>query len=80
VEVIRGDFERKGGGGGSTGCGRVLLEDKAFGREGILWTLLSVSGSDSVPLEDVSGSAEATGQAGIINYYQTVPTTEILTL
>jgi len=46
-------------GEGSTGCCRALLGGKAFGRDGILWTLFSLS--DSVPLKDLSGSAEATG-------------------
>lgn len=51
-------------GEGSTGCCTVLLDGKAFGRDGILWTLFSLSGSDSVPLKDLSGSAEAEGRQG----------------
>lgn len=51
-------------GEGSTGCCTALLDGTAFRRDGILWTLLSLSGSVSVLLKDPSGSAEATGQAG----------------
>ena len=61
MEVIWGAFERKEMGVGSTGFCRALLDGKVFGRDGILWTLLSLSGSDSVPLKDLSSSAEATG-------------------
>ncbi len=51
-------------GEGSTGCCRGLLDGKVFGRDGILWTLLSLSGSDSVPLMDLSGSSEAKDRQG----------------
>lgn len=58
---------RKEAGEGSTGrCGALL---EAFGRDGIVWTLFSLSGSDSVQLKDLSDSAEATGQAGIKDYF-----------
>lgn len=49
-------------GEGSTGCCGALLAGKLFGRDGILRTLFSLSGSDSVLLKVLSGSAEATGK------------------
>ena len=51
-------------GEGSTGCCKALLAGKLFGRDGILRTLFSLSGSDSVLLKVLSGSAEAKGRQG----------------
>lgn len=68
MEVILDALENKETGQGSTGCCRALLDGKAFGKDVVLWTLFSLSGSDSVPLKDLSGSTDATGQAGIKNY------------
>lgn len=67
MEVIWDALEREEMGDGSTGCCSALLDGKAFGKDVIFWTLFSLSGSDSVPLKDLSGSTEATGQVGIEN-------------
>lgn len=68
MKAIWGALEMKETGEGSTGCGRDLRDERALGRDGILWTLFSLSGSDSVPLKEVSRSAGATGQVGIKDY------------
>lgn len=69
------DVGREGTGRGSTGCSGVVPDVKAIGVGGILWTLVSHSGSDSVSLREVSGSAGAMGQAGITDYSQNLQTT-----
>lgn len=51
-------------GEGSTGSCGALLDWKAFGRDGILWTLFSLSASDSVPLTDLSGRTDAKDRQG----------------
>ena len=51
-------------GEGSTGRCGALLDGNALRRDGILCTIFSLSGSDSVALRDLSGIAEATRQAG----------------
>ena len=76
MEVIWGVLEMKEMGEGSTGCCGALLFGKAFGRDGILWTLFSHSGSDSVSLKDLSGGAEAIGQAEIEDYWGNPQTME----
>lgn len=60
VEVIWGALDRKDMGEGSTGGCWALLD----GRDGFLGGLLSGSGSDSVPLKDLSRRAEAKGRRG----------------
>lgn len=77
MEVIWGAFERKETGEGSSGCCRALLDCKAFERDGILWILFSPTGSESEPLKDLSGSAEATGQVGIKGHDQKTQTMEV---
>lgn len=69
MEVIWGALRKEETAGESTGCCRDLLEIEAFGMGGVLWTLLSFSGSDSLSLEEVSGSVETTGKEGITDYY-----------
>lgn len=75
---IWGVFKRNETGEGSTGCCGALLDCKAFERDGILWILLSPTGSESEPLKDLSGCAEATGQGGIKGHSQKTQTGGIL--
>lgn len=69
TEVIWGALEKEAG-EGATGSWGALRGGKALDRDGILWILSSLSDSDSAPLKDVSGTAEATGQAGATGYYK----------